>query len=239
MCGCKTRPETDINIGDRQVVKMFDRISPVYDLMNRLMSLGMDVGWRRKAIRALDINPGSLLLDLACGTGDLTKIALESCDNIQVMAVDPSQAMIDIFRRSITDKSAHLVRGWDNELPFNDGSFQRSMMAFGIRNFPNRMQALQELFRVTQTGGKLAILEMTSRSQTFLNTLFSWYFRKLVPIVGGMISRDKGAYSHLPSSVDAFPEPVDFARELTTAGWTKATWTSIAGGVVTLFLAEK
>ena len=228
-----------MNIGDRQVVKMFDRISPVYDLMNRLMSLGMDVGWRRKAIGALDINPGSLVLDLGCGTGDLTKIALESCDNIQVMAVDPSQAMIDIFRHRNTDKSVHLARGWDNELPFRDGSFQRSMMAFGIRNFPDRMLALQELFRVTQPGGKLAILEMTSRTHTFLNILFGWYFRKLVPIVGRLISRDKGAYSHLPASVDAFPEPADFARELTTAGWTRAAWTSIAGGVVTLFLAEK
>ena len=239
MCGYNTYPPADVNIGGRHVVEMFDRISPVYDLMNRLMSLGMDVGWRRKTIRVLDIHPGSLVLDLGCGTGDLTKIAIESCDTVQIMAVDPSQAMIDIFRHRIIDESVHLIRGWDNELPFRDHKFDRSMIAFGIRNFPNRVQALQELFRVTKPYGKLAVLEMTSRSHTFLNTLFGWYFRKLVPIVGRLISRDRRAYHHLPASVDAFPEPADFARELTIAGWARTTWTSLAGGVVTLFLSEK
>lgn len=239
MCGYNTYPRIDSNIDGQHVVEMFDRISPVYDLMNRLMSLGMDVEWRRKTIRALDIHPGSLVLDLACGTGDLTKIALESCNTAQIIAVDPSLAMTGILRHRISDKSTQLIRGWDNQLPFRDHKFDRAMIAFGIRNFPDRVQALRELFRVTKPDGKLAVLEMTSRSHTFLNTLFGWYFRKLIPIVGRLISRDRRAYHHLPASVDVFPEPADFARELTIAGWSKTTWISLAGGVVTLFLSEK
>jgi demethylmenaquinone methyltransferase/2-methoxy-6-polyprenyl-1,4-benzoquinol methylase len=221
------------------IVRMFDRISPVYDLMNRLMSLGMDRAWRRKAISVLEITPGAHVLDLACGTCDMTLEAFKYQQDIQVIGVDPSSAMMNVSRRRIPKDTALLVQTWSEQLPFMQNSFDRAMMAFGIRSFPDRVHSLKELQRVVISGGRLVILEMTSRKHSIMNTLFGWYFRVLVPIVGTIISREKSAYHFLPASVDAFPQPIDFAGEIITAGWNSVHWFSLTGGVVTLFVADK
>ena len=222
-----------------EVVRMFDRISQVYDLMNRLMSLGMDLNWRRKAISSLGIQPSACVLDLACGTGDMAIEAGKSIHDIRVVGIDPSPAMMKVGRQRFSGNGVLLVKGWAESLPFGDNAFDRAMMAFGIRNFSDRLQALQELHRVLIPGGKVAILEMTTRKRAPLETLFGWYFRGVVPIIGSWVSRDKSAYYHLPASVDAFPEPSEFAGEMSTSGWRSVRWSSLAGGVVTLFVAYK
>lgn len=218
---------------------MFDRISPVYDRMNRLMSLGMDLKWRRRAVASLDIPPGSTVLDLACGTGDMTAIALKLHPGITVIGADPSAGMIAVGRPKYSRNGVALVKSWAEYLPFSNDSFDRAMMAFGIRSFPDRKIALRELHRVVVPGGRLSILEMTSRKKSIQESLFGWFFRGLVPLIGAVISKDRRAYHYLPDSVDAFPEPEDFLDEITESGWKSVRWTPMAGGVVSLFLAEK
>ena len=223
----------------QDVIRMFDRISPVYDMMNRMMSLGMDRGWRRKAVTALKIQSGSRVLDLACGTGDMSLEAQNQQPDIKIVGVDPSPAMMAVGRPRYSRNGVVLVRSWGEHLPFADSSFHRAMMAFGIRSFPDRKIAVTELHRVVAPGGKLAILEMTSRKRSIPEALFGWYFRGLVPLIGAIISRDKRAYRYLPASVDAFPQPLDFGREIIESGWKSVQWTPMAGGVVSLFVAEK
>ena len=239
MSGYKSQASGSSMPKGEEVVRMFDRISPVYDLMNRLMSLGMDLDWRRKAIASLGIQPGARVLDLACGTGDMSVETTRSVQDIWVVGIDPSPAMVNVGRQRLSGNGVVLVRGWAESLPFGDNAFDRAMMAFGIRNFSDRLQALQELHRVLIPGGKAAILEMTTRKQALLETLFGWYFRGVVPIIGSWISRDKSAYHHLPTSVDAFHEPLEFAGEMAASGWRSVKWSSLAGGVVTLFVADK
>jgi demethylmenaquinone methyltransferase/2-methoxy-6-polyprenyl-1,4-benzoquinol methylase len=236
-----SNPKTNLVAGSTQqeVIRMFDRISPVYDKMNRMMSLGMDLRWRRRAVAALDIPSGARVLDLACGTGDMTAIAISQQPGIRVVGVDPSPAMVAVGRPRFSRNGVVLVRSWGEYLPFSDSTFDRAMMAFGIRSFPDRIIALRELRRTVVAGGKLAILEMTSRKQSLLEAVFSLYFRGLMPLIGAVISRDWKAYHYLPDSVDAFPRPQDFLHEMMEAGWKSAKWTPMAGGVVSLFLAEK
>jgi demethylmenaquinone methyltransferase/2-methoxy-6-polyprenyl-1,4-benzoquinol methylase len=218
---------------------MFDRISPVYDRMNRIMSLGMDLKWRRKAVAALDLFPGAFVLDLASGTGDMVLEAFRQQAEIQVMACDPSPAMLRIGRDKLDGKGVELVRSVGENLCFRDNSFHRAMMAFGIRTFSDRKAALTELYRVTMPGGKLVILEMTSRKHSLPEWFFGWYFRRMVPLLGVCVSKDREAYRYLPRSVDAFPAPDDFAAEMVKAGWHSVQWLPLAGGTVTLFIAEK
>ena len=239
MSGYKPLPSTAPDFRGKENVRMFDRISPVYDVMNRLMSLGMDLRWRRKTIEFLDIPPHATILDLACGTGDMMLLASRVSNDIKIVGADPSLAMIRTGRKRYVDQNFALVNGWGESLPFADNCFDRAMMAFGIRNFSDRKYALSELHRVTKTGGRLAILEMTTRKRTFFETLFGWYFRGLVPLIGRLISRDKTAYRFLPASVDIFPEPADFAAEIISNGWQHVSWRSFSGGVVTLFHAMK
>ena len=239
MCGCGESLGESMTSGDNDIVRMFDRISPVYDRMNRLMSWGMDVKWRRKALEILNITPGDVVLDLASGTGDLAFEAFKQQQDIQIIACDPSPAMTMIGRGKLKGWNVEFVRNFGEYLPFGEGCFQRAMMAFGIRSFPDRGLTLKELFRVVDTGGKLVILEMTSRKQTVVEWFFGWYFRGLVPLLGALISKDHQAYRFLPKSVDAFPEPIDFAGEMVKAGWDSVQWLPLAGGVVTIFIAEK
>jgi demethylmenaquinone methyltransferase/2-methoxy-6-polyprenyl-1,4-benzoquinol methylase len=238
MSGYNQQVARNTESGNRDIIRMFDRISPVYDRMNRLMSLGMDRRWRRKAVAAIDIPNGAKVLDLACGTGDMGLEALSQVQNLQIVGVDPSPAMLAIARNRLMTWNTALSMAWGEQLPFRDSIFDRAMIAFGIRSFPNRLTALKELRRVVMPGGKLAILEMTSRKPATLESLFGWYFRHLVPAVGTLMSRHRHAYHYLPASVDAFPEPRDFAGEMVVAGWNTVSWIPMAGGVVTLFVAE-
>jgi demethylmenaquinone methyltransferase/2-methoxy-6-polyprenyl-1,4-benzoquinol methylase len=239
MCGYSVSLSESKKIRDTDIIRMFDRISPVYDRMNRLMSLGMDIRWRRKAVKMLDLFPGAAVLDLASGTGDLALEAFKQQPDIQVIACDPSPAMTEIGRNKLKGRRVEFIRSYGEYLPFSEGSFQRAMMAFGIRNFPDRILALKELFRVITPKGRLVILEMTSRKQTILEWFFGCYFRGIVPLFGALISKNYKAYQYLPKSVDNFPEPINFAGEMMKAGWESVQWFPLAFGVVTIFIAEK
>jgi demethylmenaquinone methyltransferase / 2-methoxy-6-polyprenyl-1,4-benzoquinol methylase len=211
---------------------MFDRISPVYDPMNRLMTAGLDRRWRRLAARAV-VTPGDRVLDACCGTGDLALEAERAGG--RVTGLDFSERMLERARR----KSAGVewVRGDLLALPFTDGSFDAATVGFGIRNVADLDAGLGELARVLRPGGRLGCLEIT-RPRGALRPFFSLWFDVLVPLAGKLLPGG-AAYAYLPASVRRFPGPEDLAEALRGAGFGEIGWRLLGGGIVALHAARK
>jgi demethylmenaquinone methyltransferase/2-methoxy-6-polyprenyl-1,4-benzoquinol methylase len=206
---------------------MFDRISPVYDLMNRTMTLGLDQRWRRLTAAAV-VRPGDRVLDACCGTGDLALAAVAAGG--RVTGLDFSQRMLERARR----KSAALdwVEGDLLALPFDDGSFEAATVGFGVRNVEDLERALAELRRVLRRGGRVGILEIT-RPRGFLAPFYRLWFDRFVPLLGRFLPGGS-AYTYLPASVRRFPGPDDLAKELRRAGFGDVRYRLFAGGIVAL-----
>jgi demethylmenaquinone methyltransferase/2-methoxy-6-polyprenyl-1,4-benzoquinol methylase len=214
------------------VEAMFDRISPVYDPMNRLMTVGLDRRWRRLAARAV-VTPGDRVLDACCGTGDLALEAERAGG--RVTGLDFSERMLERARR----KSAGVewVRGDLLALPFADGSFDAATVGFGIRNVADLDAGLRELARVLRPGGRLGCLEIT-RPRGALRPFFSLWFDGLVPLAGKLLPGG-AAYAYLPASVRRFPGPEDLGEALRGAGFGEIGWRLLGGGIVALHAARK
>jgi demethylmenaquinone methyltransferase / 2-methoxy-6-polyprenyl-1,4-benzoquinol methylase len=206
---------------------MFDRISPVYDAMNRAMTLGLDRSWRRAAAAAV-VRPGDRVLDACCGTGDLA-LAAQRLGG-RVTGLDFSERMLERARR----KSAGVewVQGDALALPFGDGEFDAATVGFGVRNLDDLERGLSELRRVLRSGGRVAILEIT-RPRGLLAPFYRLWFDGLVPLLGKLLPGGS-AYTYLPASVRRFPEPEEFAALLSAAGFQDVRWRSFAGGIVAL-----
>jgi demethylmenaquinone methyltransferase / 2-methoxy-6-polyprenyl-1,4-benzoquinol methylase len=206
---------------------MFDRISPVYDAMNRTMTLGLDGRWRRETARAV-VRPGDRVLDACCGTGDLAVAALRAGG--RVTGVDFSERMLERARA----KSAKVewVQGDALALPFADGAFDVATVGFGVRNLDDLGKGLSELRRVLRVGGRVAILEIT-RPQGLLAPFYRLWFDGLVPRLGRVLPGG-AAYSYLPASVRRFPGPDELAERLREAGFGDARWRTFGGGIVAL-----
>ena len=218
-------------LGPDAVREMFDRISPVYDAMNRAMTLGLDRRWRRLTAETV-VRPGELVLDACCGTGDLA-IAAERAGG-RVTGVDFSERMLERARRK--SSSIEWVRGDLLELPFPDGSFDVVTVGFGIRNVPELEAGLRELARVLKPGGRLGCLEIT-RPQGVLEPFFRLWFDRLVPLVGKLLPGG-AAYTYLPASVRRFPGPRELAAGMSRAGFVDIRWRLLAGGIVALHTAR-
>ena len=212
------------------VRRMFDRITPVYDAMNRVMTAGLDRRWRRDAARAV-VRPGDCVLDACCGTGDLALAAEQ--EGGRVTGLDFSPAMLERARR----KSATIewVEGDVLDLPFGDESFDVVTVGFGIRNVLDLEAALRELARVARPAGRFACLEITQPSG-LLRPFFRVWFDRVVPLLGRALPGG-AAYTYLPASVRRFPGPGDLAAALERAGFTDVTWRLMAGGIVALHVA--
>jgi demethylmenaquinone methyltransferase / 2-methoxy-6-polyprenyl-1,4-benzoquinol methylase len=206
---------------------MFDRIAPVYDAMNRLMSAGLDQRWRRETATAV-VRPGDRVLDVCCGTGDLAVAAAEAGGH--VIGLDFSEPMLERARR----KSAEIewVEGDALALPFGDASFDAVTVGFGVRNLPDIEAGLAELRRVLRPEGRLAVLEIT-RPRGLLKPFYKLWFDGLIPLAGRILPGG-WAYSYLPASVRRFPEPKDLARLFDEAGFDGIRWRLFAGGIVAL-----
>jgi len=198
---------------------MFDRVSGRYDLLNRILSLGMDRGWRRRAVESLRLRPGDRVLDVACGTGDLALAAAGAAPRILAAGADFSAPMLRIARRKADRRGVpfRAALGAAEALPFRGGVFAAAAVAFGVRNVPDRSVALREMARAVRPGGRVAVLEFTEAGETPADRIAGWYLRRLLPRIGGLFS-ERAAYEYLTLSVGAFPPPDLFLEEMRAAG---------------------
>jgi demethylmenaquinone methyltransferase / 2-methoxy-6-polyprenyl-1,4-benzoquinol methylase len=211
---------------------MFDRIAPVYDAMNRAITLGLDGRWRRLAAASV-VQPGDRVLDAACGTGDLALAAREAGG--QVTGLDFSGRMLERARRK--SDAIEWVQGDVLALPFDDASFDAATIGFGIRNVEDLDAGLSELARVVRPGGRLAVLEIT-RPKGVLRPFFRLWFDLLIPLTGKVLPGG-AAYSYLPASVRRFPGPDDLADALRRAGFADVGYRLLAGGIVSLHVGRR
>jgi demethylmenaquinone methyltransferase/2-methoxy-6-polyprenyl-1,4-benzoquinol methylase len=209
------------------VRSMFDRIAPVYDAMNRVMTLGLDQRWRRLAVR-LVVRPGDRVLDGCCGTGDLAIAARKA--GAEVVGLDFSPAMLERARRKAPE--VEWVQGDLLELQFEDASFDAATVGFGVRNVADLERGLAELRRVLRPGGRVAILEITTPRGP-LKPFYKLWFDVLIPLAGKILPGGK-AYTYLPASVRRFPGPEALAALLEGRGFTAVEFRRLAGGIVAL-----
>jgi demethylmenaquinone methyltransferase/2-methoxy-6-polyprenyl-1,4-benzoquinol methylase len=211
---------------------MFDRIAPVYDLMNRLMTAGLDQRWRRLTAAAV-VRPGDRVLDACCGTGDLA-LAAEAAGG-RVTGLDFSERMLERARRK--SSSVEWVRGDLLDLHFEDGSFDSATVGFGVRNVADLERGLTELARVLRAGGGLAILEIT-QPRGVLRPFYRLWFDGIVPLLGKLLPGGS-AYTYLPASVRRFPGPDELARLMESTGFAEVRYRLLAGGIVALHTGRR
>lgn len=224
-----------------QVELMFDRISPKYDLLNRLCSLGTDQAWRRKVIRLLGKEPVDSLLDVATGTADLAIMARRNAK--QITGADISAGMLDYGRSKVNraglSAQIKLVQADAANLPFTDASFDAITVAFGVRNFEDLQAGIRGMVRVLKPGGRLFVLEFSKPQRFPFKQLFRFYFHRVMPLIGRLVSKDPAAYTYLPESVEVFPQGKEFAQILASSDLTEIRLYPLTFGVATLYCARK
>ena len=223
--------------------KLFDNIAPDYDKLNHILSLNIDKGWRKKAVKELlNAQEPLNILDVACGTGDFTiEIAQKAPAGSKITGIDLSEGMMKIGREKIkaAGVDATMVQGDCEALPYNDFSFHRISVGFGVRNFENLEVGLKEMHRVLTPAGKLVILELSVPSNPIIRWCYKLYFLKILPTIGGWISGDRGAYEYLPASVLRFPTPDKFVGMLYQAGFSKVEHRSLTLGICRMYIGIK
>ena len=226
-----------------QVEQMFDRIAPKYDFLNRLLSGGIDIYWRKKAISYLKKSNPRQILDVATGTADLALETFRQIKPDRIVGIDIANEMLEFGREKIKkaglDKHISLETGDSEQLRFSDSVFDAVTVAFGVRNFENLEKGLSEMRRVLHPGGDLVILEF-SQPQIFpVKQLYGAYFRYVLPLVGRVTSRDPRAYTYLFESVQAFPQGDDFCKILTKTGFQSPIHKRLTLGICSVYLAKK
>ena len=226
-----------------RIASMFDAIAPRYDLLNHVLSAGMDRGWRERAIDAIALPEDARVLDLCTGTGDLALAAIARRSKASVVGVDFAAEMLRLALTKVRSASLHgrisLVRGDAARIPVGDSTCDAATIGFGIRNVAEPERALAEIVRVLKPGGRLAILEFGQPRIPGIRTLYAWYFRYMLPLVGRLISKHQSAYSYLPASVGTFPPPAEFAKILAATGFSHVQAVPLTFGIVYLFMARK
>ena len=213
-----------------QVQAMFDRIARRYDLVNTLLSLGTDGGWRRRAAKAAQVGPGTVALDVACGSGRLS--AALARRGARVVGLDFSREMLLIARRE--QPEVLLMRGDALHLPFPDGTFDAVTIAFGLRNLADPVGGLQEMRRVLRPGGRGVVLEFVRPPRGPIGITYRAYLRHLLPRIGGAVSGDAAAYRYLSSTVDSYHRPQELVELARQAGWREPGYSALMLGTVGL-----
>lgn len=244
--GTKVTPYTssEERAKKEQVAEMFDNIAHSYDRLNHLLSFGIDILWRKKAIRMLRKRKPETLLDVATGTGDF---ALEAqrmkVDAREIIGVDISNGMLEIGRQKVAKKKLSGVidlRYGDSEnLPFDDNYFDVGTCAFGVRNFENLDNGLKEMLRVLKPGGAIYILEFSKPASFPFKQAYWFYFKAVLPLVGKLVSKDNRAYTYLPESVAAFPQGEDFLNIMRSCGYVEVKRKALTGGIASIYIGEK
>lgn len=225
-----------------QVAKMFDNISHRYDFLNHFLSLGIDKGWRKKAIRQLEPLKPAMILDVATGTGDFAIQAL-SLKPHKVIGIDISEGMLAVGRKKIADRQltsqVELFSGDSENIPFGDNKFDAVTVAFGVRNFENLQRGLAEIYRVVKPGGMVVVLEFSRPRRFPFRQVYNFYFKFILPKIGRFISSDKAAYTYLPESVEAFPDGEDFLQCLSTVGFKNTKCRALTFGISSIYSGSK
>lgn len=227
------------------VRKMFDNIAGDYDKLNHIMSLDIDRSWREKAVKVIaDTEKPVQVLDVACGTGDFSiAIARAAASGSKVTGVDLSENMLAAGREKVSNAGMEdrisLEQGDCEALRFEDGTFDRVTVAFGVRNFEHLELGLKEMLRVLAPGGKAVILELSLPGNPILRFLFNLYFLHVLPVIGGAISKDKEAYRYLPASVLKFPKPQAFLRMMTECGFSEVGTKAFTSGICRMYVGKK
>lgn len=225
-----------------QVAQMFDNIAPSYDLLNKLLSLGIDRWWRYKAINQLKELQPKNILDVATGTADVA-IATIRLNPHAVTGIDISNQMLEIGREKVKKlnlaSKITLLQADAENLPFESNTFDAITVAFGVRNFENLDKGLAELYRVLKPSGKLVVLEFSKPKIFPVKQVFNIYFKYVLPFIGKLISKDKSAYTYLPESVQAFPEGTNFTNILQQTGFKLTKCTALTLGISSLYTGVK
>ena len=227
----------------KQVEKMFDKIAFRYDFLNRFLSLGIDVGWRKKAIKMLVPFHPKEILDVATGTGDFAITCHEMLHPQKITGIDISDGMLEIGRKKVAeaglDNKIELLHGDSEEMAFGDNTFDAVTVAFGVRNFEDLEKGLSEIKRVLRPGGKLIILECTKPSLPVIKQLYSFYMRFITPKIGKIIAKNNDAYTYLNNSVLQFPEKENFIHILKQSAYRNTFYKTLTLGICTIYCAEK
>ena len=239
----KVTPYKNSELGKKeQVEQMFDNVSTNYDFLNRVLTFGLDINWRKKVVRKVAQNNPKQLLDIATGTGDFA-IMLAKLKPEKVIGLDISQGMlnkgIDKIKKRNLQHIIEMVQGNSEDLPFTDNTFDAITVGFGVRNFENLNIGLKEIYRVLKPGGVLAILETSQPEKFPMKQLFKFYSKYIIPTIGGLFSKDKSAYSYLPESAAAFPYGKKFNNILLKNGFNNATNKPLTFGIASMYLATK
>ena len=226
-------------VPEQRVASMFDSIAPVYDRMNTIMTAGRDGGWRRAAVRAAHLAPGNSALDVACGTGKLTRaLAAVVGPTGRVVGVDLAPAMVEEARRAYGEVAqVEFTVGNALALPFETGTFDAATIAFGLRNLASFEDGFREMARVVRPGGRVVCLELTTPRPKVFGRLYSALFGRMAPFVGTAFGR-RDAYAYLPHSLRGFPAPEELAETMRTAGLVNVTVRRLALGAVALHTGE-
>ena len=226
----------------QQVEAMFNNIAPTYDLLNHFLSFNIDKRWRKKLISKFKTNKTDNILDIATGTGDLA-FELVKLNPKKIIGIDIAYQMISIGNKKLSKKKLNNIlefrKGDSENLSFNNEQFDAISCAFGVRNFENLKKGLSEMYRVLKKEGKLVILEFSKPKNKLIKVLYNFYFNKLLPFIGRIISKDKYAYKYLPDSVNSFPNGVKFLSLLNETGFSKTKQEILSFGIASLYIASK
>lgn len=225
-----------------QVAEMFNNISKRYDLLNHVLSLGIDILWRKKAIKMLKPENPQLILDVATGTGDFAIEAL-ALKPKKIIGVDISAGMLDMGKKKITkmglDDKIELQMGDSEKLLFEDNKFDAVIVSFGVRNFENLEAGLSDMYRVLKPGGTTVIVEFSKPEAFPFKQGYNFYFKSILPLIGRLVSKDNSAYTYLPESVQQFPYGDEFLNILKKVGFKDAKCKPLTFGISSIYTAKK
>ncbi len=229
-----------MNLDKKKYVQtMFDSISKKYDFLNHLLSAGIDFYWRRKALKLTGLRPEAKLLDVACGTGDFANDAHKKFGVKNIVGADLSLKMLKLFNKKFNYSQGRTIQAVAEQMPFKDSAFTNITVAFGVRNFYDIKQGFLEFHRVLEKDGKATILEFKMPQNFLIKKIYDFYFSRILPLIGKIISSNPEAYKYLPESVHSFDKKIDLKGLLYEAGFSNVEYYTLTFGLVQVAIAEK
>ncbi len=222
----------------KQVKLMFDKIAGRYDFLNHFLSFGLDFYWRKKALKLTGLNSESILLDVACGTGDVA-IQAKKMGVQKIYGADFSYNMLSLFDKKSKWIDGKLVQMVAEKIPFKDNSVTNITVAFGVRNFYDIQEGFNSFYRILKPKGKATVIEFRMPSNKIIKSIYKFYFKNILPVLGGIISGDKAAYTYLPDSVQEFDDKVNLKKLLTNSGFKEIKKYNFTFETVQVVIAKK